>query len=193
MSRKTFDSSEYCRARANFDGYCLGCGKKLGFTKALILTKSGNLRQSDPPNNLMCCDWKCERLFIEQSIKDWSKIRDVVFARDNYTCQDCGKSYRIKFVKRSYPTYPIRLSEIGCLGYKAAQEKFGRTTWRHVWKLVKEQIPLEVHHIIPISEGGPEFDLGNLVTLCCHLPTTEVVGLPLRKKSRGVWQGDSSP
>ena len=26
-----------------------------------------------------------------------------------------------------------------------------------------------------------------------HLPTTEVVGLPLRKKSRGVWQGDSSP
>ena len=27
----------------------------------------------------------------------------------------------------------------------------------------------------------------------CHLPTTEVVGLPLRKKSRGVWQGDSSP
>ena len=26
-----------------------------------------------------------------------------------------------------------------------------------------------------------------------HLPTTKVVGLPLHKKSRGVWQGDSSP
>ena len=27
----------------------------------------------------------------------------------------------------------------------------------------------------------------------CHLPTNELAGLPLRKKSRGVWQGDSSP
>jgi len=31
-------------------------------------------------------------------------------------------------------------------------------------------VDLEVHHIIPISEGGPEFDLDNLITLCfdCH-------------------------
>lgn len=158
MSRKTFDSSEYYRKRANFDGYCLGCGKKIGFTKALILTKSGYLRNSDPPNSLMCCDRKCEARFIRTSIKDWRKIRDEVFERDNYTCQDCGKSYRIKFVKRSYPVEPIRLGEIECFG------------WLHIWKLVKEQIPLEVHHIIPISEGGPEFDLSNLVTLCfdCH-------------------------
>lgn len=35
---------------------------------------------------------------------------------------------------------------------------------------VEVPMELEVHHIIPISEGGPEFDLSNLVTLCfdCH-------------------------
>lgn len=169
MSRKTFDSSEYYAARNAFDGYCLGCGKKIGFTIRLILTKRGELRK-EIPNRLMVCNGTCERAFIDRAIKDWSKVRDEVFERDNYTCQDCGKSERIKFIKKRYPVEPIRLSEIGLLGHKAAQERFDRTAWRCVWKLVKEQIPLEVHHIIPISEGGPEFDLDNLVTLCfeCH-------------------------
>ena len=28
----------------------------------------------------------------------------------------------------------------------------------------------EVHHVIPLADGGPKFDLSNLVTLCipCH-------------------------
>jgi hypothetical protein len=170
MSRKTFDSSEYYRARNNFDGDCLGCGKKIGFTKALILTKSGDLRNSDPPNSLMCCDRKCEELFIRTSIKDWSKIRNQVFARDNFACQDCHRIYTIKFIKVFRPIgYLLLLSEVERNPTKAA-EMFSDVKIGTVWKLVKEQIPLEAHHIIPISEGGPEFDLDNLVTLCfdCH-------------------------
>jgi len=123
-SRKNFDSSEYYRAKNSFDGFCLGCGKKIGFSKYLILTKKGDLRAEPLPNKLIVCDSHCERLFIKKTIKDWCKVREQVLARDDYACQDCHKSYN----------------------------------------------PLEVHHIIPISEGGPEFELGNLVTLCfeCH-------------------------
>jgi 5-methylcytosine-specific restriction endonuclease McrA len=164
MSRKTFDSSAYYEARNNFDGYCLGCGKRIGFTKALILTKSGDLRQSDPPNGLMCCDRKCERLFIKKTIKDWSRIREEVLARDSYTCQDCGRSVNrtiaiFRFVRRSN----MRLSQ--------PFPKEPRVWWKFQGRFeVEDPVELEVHHIVPISEGGPEFDLDNLVTLCfeCH-------------------------
>jgi len=164
MSRKTFDSSEYHWARANFDGYCLGCGKKIGFTKALILTKSGYLRNSDPPNSLMCCDHKCEVAFVERTVLDWSKIRERVMARDSYTCQDCGRSRGstttiFRFVRRSN----FRLSQ--------PFPKDPRRWWKFVGRSeVEVPLELEVHHIIPISEGGSEFDLNNLVTLCfdCH-------------------------
>jgi len=164
MNRKTFDSSEYYAARNNFDGYCLGCGKKIGFSIRLILTKKGDLRQ-EIPNHLMVCDSKCERAFIKKSIKDWSKIREEVLARDSYTCQDCGLSANrttaiFRFVRQSN----LRLSNM--------HPKEGpRFWWKFVGRFEVEcPVELEVHHIIPISEGGPEFDLGNLVTLCfdCH-------------------------
>lgn len=90
MIRKTFDSSEYYRARDNFGGFCLGCGAKIGFTKRLILTKSGDLRQSDPPNHLMCCNGTCESVFVKRSIRDWASLRSKVIKRDDYTCRDCG-------------------------------------------------------------------------------------------------------
>ncbi len=164
MSRKTFDSSEYYRAKNNFDGYCLGCGKKIGFSKYLILTKKGDLRDTPLPNKLMVCDYHCERLFIQKTIKDWAKIRDDVLARDSYTCQDCGRSINhttaiFRFVRRSN----LRLSR--------PFPKEPRFWWKFVGRFeVEDLVELEVHHITPISEGGPEFDLDNLVTLCfeCH-------------------------
>jgi 5-methylcytosine-specific restriction endonuclease McrA len=169
-ARKTFDSSTYHEARENFDGYCLGCGKKIGFTKALFLTKSGDLRQSVPPISLMVCDHQCKRLFIEKSIRDWSKIRDQVIARDGFTCQDCHRSYNIKFrkVRRPIGRMPS-LSDVE-RDPKGAEKKFEDFKFKTVWKLDREPLALEVHHIVPISEGGDEWDPENLVTLCfdCH-------------------------
>lgn len=163
MSRKTFDSSAYYEAKNNFDGYCLGCGAKIGFSKYLILTKKGDLRQ-EIPNRLMVCDSKCERAFIQKTIKDWSRIREAVLVRDSYTCQDCGRSVNrtiaiFRFVRRSN----MRLSR--------PFPKEPKIWWKFLGRFeVEDPIELEVHHIIPISEGGPEFELDNLVTLCfdCH-------------------------
>jgi hypothetical protein len=168
--RTVFDSSEYHRARENFDGYCLGCGAKIGFTKALFLTKSGDLRQSKPPISLMVCNHQCKRLFIEKSIQDWSKIRDQAIARDNFTCQDCHRSYNIKFKKVRRPVGQMpTLSDVE-RNPTDAEKMFAAIRFETVWKLTKEILALEVHHIIPISDGGDEFDLNNLVTLCfdCH-------------------------
>ena len=88
--RIAFDSTEYYKARNGFDGNCLGCGTKVGFTKRLILTKRGELRQSDPPNDLMCCNGECVALFIKTTIKNWGQLRSKVIKRDSYRCRDCG-------------------------------------------------------------------------------------------------------
>jgi hypothetical protein len=90
MSRITFDSSEYHRARAEYDGHCMGCGAPVPLTKLLILTKGGDLRKGYPPNSVMCCNSVCESTFIKRSIISWFALRLKVIKRDDYTCQDCG-------------------------------------------------------------------------------------------------------
>jgi 5-methylcytosine-specific restriction endonuclease McrA len=134
MSRVTFDSREYHRARREYDGHCLGCGAPMQLSLRLILTKSGELRQSYPPNSMMCCGEKCLETFLANSITSWGSVRREVLRRDGHTCQDCG------LVARKIGSY---------------QTEEG----------------LEVHHIQPVSEGGPEFDEENCVTLChaCHV------------------------
>ncbi len=68
--------------------------------------------------------------------------------------------------------------------------------------LVKEDFTGTPHHIhyyhdklLFLHQHIHKMRLGQLrlIRRDRHLPTTEVVGLPLRKKSRGVWQGDASP
>ena len=44
-----------------------------------------------------------------------------------------------------------------------------------------------------IATDKREFDTTTTLHEQRHRPTNELAGLPLRKKSRGVWQGDSSP
>ena len=44
---------------------------------------------------------------------------------------------------------------------------------RDDWRCVRCESPLdlEVHHVIPLDQGGPALDLGNVETLCrdCHI------------------------
>lgn len=150
MSRKTFDSSAYYEAKNNFNGYCLGCGARIGFSKYLIVTKKGDLRDSPLPNKLLVCNAKCEEEFLRKTLKNWAELRVKAFKRDGFVCQDCGRG----------PGWPIVCE-----------------TWHNPPKLrwyypigENEDVVLEAHHITPISEDGPEFDLDNLVTLCfeCH-------------------------
>lgn len=158
-ARLTFDSSEYHAALKAWDSiHCVECGA------ALIPREQRNPRPHPRSVLAKCCNATCEKAFIERTVLDWSKIRDKALARDNWTCQDCGRNSEsttviFRFARRSN----LRLSR---LSYQKA--KFW---WKFMGRF-EESIPLEleVHHIIPISEGGPEFDLDNLVTLCydCH-------------------------
>lgn len=154
MSRVTFDSSEYYEGKENFNGYCLGCGVKIGFTKALFLTKTGDLRHSDPPNRLMCCNANCVELFLKKTLKNWAELRRKAFRRDGYVCQDCGNGPAWPFYWETWKKEP-KLKWYYPDGYE-----------NESWNNVK----LEAHHIIAVKDGGPEFDLDNLITLCfdCH-------------------------
>ena len=73
----------------------------------------------------------------------WPEVRNRVLERDMNKCQMCGASET--FIERSY-TY----------GNGA------RATW-------KQNVPLEVHHIIHRENGGADNPI-NLITLCqkCH-------------------------
>lgn len=48
--------------------------------------------------------------------------------------------------------------------------------------------PLHVHHIIPVAEGGPKFELSNLASVCAsHHPTWESLRYLIRsaREKRG--------
>lgn len=157
-ARETFDSSEYHAALKAHDGiHCIECGA--------VLTPREQRKPKPHPRSVLarCCNAACENAFIKRTIRDWSKIREEVFCRDNYTCQDCGprKRIKLKFVRKSN----MRLTWVNM---KSSEFK---VWWRFEGRYEEDIIDdLEVHHIIPISEGGPEFDLENLITLCfdCH-------------------------
>ncbi len=185
MTRKTFDSTKYHRAKDAFDGHCLGCGAWIGIPTKLINIKGNPActhrgiswkgttskipHMRGRPNKMLCCNGHCEKEFIKNSIQDWSKVRSAALLRDDHTCKDCHKQYKIKFIRCYRPDYLPTLTEIE-RNPLLAKHKTEIGGHRFVWMLVKEQIPMEVHHIIPISEGGPEFALDNLITLCekCH-------------------------
>lgn len=43
-----------------------------------------------PKRRWLYCSDKCNIEFYKKHVKDWNVIREEVFKRDNYTCQDCG-------------------------------------------------------------------------------------------------------
>lgn len=80
MSRDTYASALYAKAKASLpepDGkHCIICGKELGKYKRKY------------------CDEECFLNWYDAlNIPSWTKIRDQVFERDNYTCKLCGKHF----------------------------------------------------------------------------------------------------
>jgi len=48
---------------------------------------------------------------------------------------------------------------------------------------------LDVHHLMPVAEGGAEFDLDNLITVCHrHHPMAEGVRRAVLRASRREWK-----
>ncbi len=181
MARVTFDSTEYYRAKNNFDGYCLGCGAKIGFSRSMMFFKNGNLRHN-VPIKMMVCNAECERVFIRKTIKAWPWVRDEVLKRDNFTCQDCHKTDQEiypapRFQEKRPEDTPGQLQYRGMFteseknNIDELYSSLGNppTQWEQIY--IDAPISLEVHHKIPISEGGPEFDMENCITLChdCHV------------------------
>lgn len=78
----------------------------------------------------------------------WKRMKTAVLRRDRYQCQECG----VSFGKRRRKVFDPSLRR-------------GRGGYR--WE------SLEVHHIIPRSNGGSDHP-GNLMTLCpsCHIEQT---------------------
>lgn len=141
-ARITFDSSEYHAALGAWDGvHCLECG-------AVLPLREERTPKPSPLSVLSkCCNKDCKEEFLTRTLHNWAELRLKAIKRDSYTCQDCG-------YQAPYGYSPARIG------------KYSSWPAKH-WRTDKG---LEVHHIIPISEGGPEFDLDNLITLCydCH-------------------------
>jgi len=122
---------------------CRNCGKPLirrigtGFEKI-------DKRRMYYCTNLCRAEW-----YAKTSLP---ALRDKVLARDNYTCQKCGRK------------------EGMVIGYEEKRGPLGN--------LPPVKVPIfltmEVHHIIPIQRGGNEFDPDNCTTLCidCHKKAT---------------------
>jgi hypothetical protein len=146
MTRKTFDASQYHKEIASFDPlHCIECGNLI-ILKPIRNSWGDRIRRTI---RSMCCSDSCKEAFLIRTLKNWAELRLKAIKRDGYTCQDCSYIAPWEFE----PAYTSWSSGITYPAKRWATDK-----------------GLEVHHIIPISEGGPEFDLDNLVTLCfdCH-------------------------
>lgn len=93
-------------------------------------------------------------------------LRDQVFARDRGVCAQCAvdtvQAYRQ--LLRSRGSRRAALLE---------HWRLKRLSRKSLW---------DADHILPVSEGGGECDLGNIRTLClaCHRHSTEALRLRLR-------------
>jgi 5-methylcytosine-specific restriction endonuclease McrA len=125
------------------------------------------------------------------------------------TCSNCGDEIEVQPIKLE--TQDNYFCDFGCYGDWLSETNFGEAhhqykpnkptsrfyqtaKWRaarvealdrdnHTCQGCGETNKLVVHHIIPIADNGPKYDLDNLVTLCrpCH---AKWEGLYLRPDTR---------
>ena len=94
---------------------------------------------------LYCCDshgWSYRSESSEYIWVFWTDFRDAIIKRDNNTCGECGVNAR----------------EYNTNVFETRSETYRQT------------IQLDVHHIVPLHNGGREFNPDNCITLCngCH-------------------------
>ena len=70
--RRLIEYDEVWENRHNNNGKCVECGKTLTGRAQLY------------------CSGECERAFYNKHVKLWTVIREQVFKRDGYICQECG-------------------------------------------------------------------------------------------------------
>ncbi len=160
MSRKTFDSSKYHEALKAWDKvHCLNCDAEL---PPLCERKP----RPHPLSNLSkCCNMACEKAWLKKVLFNWAEFRLEIIERDNYTCRDCGYMAPWGFRLEHVLEKAVRLSDIEA----GRVVKIGSSHYRMGPNWLTDK-GLEVHHVKPIKDGGPEFDEANCVTLChdCH-------------------------
>ena len=107
----------------------------------------------------------CYTIFHDRfgQVKDWKRLREEALKRDGYKCVNCGAAQTRGLV--SGYDYHTGATEV---------------------EVATGGARLEVDHIVEIRDGGPEFDLSNLRTLChaCHVTKTVA-------RTRG-WQAEST-
>lgn len=166
-ARVTFDSSEYHAALKAHDGvHCLECGTVLPPRE----------QRKPKPSALSvlskCCNQDCKEAFLSRTLHNWAELRLKIVKRDHHTCQDCGYQAPMEFFWRFEDNDWKDMDKFGPMPPLTSYSE-----WRFIcgikakitkhWQTDKG---LEVHHIVPISEGGDEWDPENLITLCfdCH-------------------------
>ncbi len=110
---------------------------------------------------LVSCYW----LFHHQygRVQDWKRVRREAIERDGHKCVNCGTAEILKKVAGYDPETGAIEVEVHAGGAR-----------------------LEVDHIVEIRDGGAEFDLSNVRTLChgCHVAKTVA-------RTRG-WQAEKA-
>ncbi len=105
-----------------------------------------------PDKRRSYCNQDCyNKWYISLDIDSWARVKEFVLKRDG-KCLNCG-------VKIGTPNPELYTA--------VSQVKYHSST-----------VVFEVHHILPISEGGDEFDPDNLMTLCydCHKEKHSISG-----------------
>jgi 5-methylcytosine-specific restriction endonuclease McrA len=110
--------------------------------------------------------WRKETL--RELSRKLARYKDVITELDDGKCQDCTREYeRGKSRERRASSTAVKTRD--------------SRTWQRARALAKQRDGsrcvrcgaserLEVHHVVPIEQGGERFMLSNLVTLCrrCH-------------------------
>lgn len=93
-------------------------------------------------------------------------LREQVLLRDRGKCSECGTDALAAARQLRYARGAKRLALLQHWGLKARTRK-------SLW---------DADHIVPVSEGGGECDLGNIRTLCLHCHRRATLQLRNRKR-----------
>lgn len=106
-----------------------------------------------------------QRMFL------WTKVREKILERDDYTCQVCGVT-KTKQWEAYHHTQQL-------IDERRAHLRDNHKEWKAKGDMLREKYDVEsptdgflhVDHIERVADGGHPFDESNLQTLCRHCHT----------------------